>query len=46
MNAFLNDMFGHETRREIPIYLGQGTGPRALSALNAVKNLKIVDDFI
>jgi hypothetical protein len=38
LSALFNGPFGHETRRKIPIHLGQRTGPCALSALNTMKD--------
>ena len=45
IKPFLDGIFGNETRRKIAVYLGQRTGARAFSAVNAVKDLKVFDEF-
>jgi hypothetical protein len=46
IDAFFNGAFGHETGREFQVNLGQRTGPRALSAFHAMKDLKFLDKTV
>jgi hypothetical protein len=40
INPFFNGMFGHKTRREFQVDLGQRAGPCALSTFHAMEDLK------
>ena len=46
IHPFFNGMFGHETRREFKVHLGQRAVPCALPAFHAMKDLKFFNKSI